>query len=152
MESFLRLTDHLIAFYDGRVPGQPPAAEMSWVDDGALSLGIASYALVDGGEALVFDTHVSVAHAARIRETVERLGARRITVVLSHWHLDHIAGTEAFADCEILANARTAELMRTHRAAIEAGTHEGPPTIKPLILPTRTFEGSSRLRVGGLEA
>ncbi len=147
----LRLTDHLIAFYDGRAPGRPPAADMSWVDDGALSLGIASYALVDGDRALVYDTHVSVEHAARIREAVERLGAREITVVLSHWHLDHIAGTEAFADCEIVAGARTAELMRTHRAAIESGTHAGPPAIKPLILPTRTLEGPSRMRVGRLE-
>ena len=37
----------------------------NWVDQGALSLGIASYAIVDGGEALVYDTHVSVEHARR---------------------------------------------------------------------------------------
>ena len=35
----------------------------NWVDDGALSLGIASFAIVDGAEALVYDTHVSVPHA-----------------------------------------------------------------------------------------
>ena len=33
-----------------------------------------------------------------------RRGVRRFTVVLSHWHLDHVAGTEAFADCQIIAN------------------------------------------------
>ena len=38
-------------------------------------------------------------------------GVERFTVVLSHWHLDHIAGTEAFADCEVIANERTAALM-----------------------------------------
>ena len=42
--------------------------------------------------------------------------------MLSHWHLDHIAGTEAFADCEVIANERTAELLAGHRTEIEAGT------------------------------
>jgi cyclase len=146
----LRLTENLIGFYDGRVAGQVLAPDPSWVDDGALSLGICSYALVVGDEALVYDTHVSVEHAAFIRETVERLGAKHITVVLSHWHLDHVAGTEAFADCEIVSNTLTAELLSRHGAAIEAGTHEGPPAISPLVLPTTTFEGRSRIELGGL--
>ena len=146
----LRLTDGLLGFYDGRVPGQVMPPEPTWVDDGALSLGVCSYALIDGGEALVYDTHVSVEHAAVIRDTVERLGATRITVVLSHWHLDHIAGTEAFADCEIVSNALTAELLTQHRAAIEDGSHEGPPAISPLVLPTTTFEGRTHIDVGRL--
>jgi glyoxylase-like metal-dependent hydrolase (beta-lactamase superfamily II) len=144
----LRLTDSLIGFYDGRVPGQGFGSESNWVDDGALSLGICSYALVNGADALVYDTHVSVEHAALIRKAVQDLGARRITVVLSHWHLDHVAGNSAFRDCEILATARTAELLARHREAIEAGRHEGPPGVCPLVLPTRTFEGRTELRVG----
>jgi cyclase len=146
----LRLTESLIGFYDGRVAGQAFGSEPNWVDDGALELGICSYALVDGAEALVYDTHVSVEHAAVVRRTVEELGARRITVVLSHWHLDHVAGTEAFADCEIVANSLTAELLTGHRAAIEAGTHEGPPPISPLVMPTTTFEGRTHIDVGRL--
>ena len=59
---YLRLTDHLIGFYDGRVEGHRFAAFDNWVYDGALSLGICSYALIDGGEAIVYDTHVSVDH------------------------------------------------------------------------------------------
>ena len=54
----------ILAFYDGRVDGYRFAAEPNWVDDGALSLGIASYALVEGDEALIYDTHVSVAARA----------------------------------------------------------------------------------------
>jgi cyclase len=146
----LRLSDSLIGFYDGRVPGQAFGSEPNWVDDGALSLGICSYALVDGADALVYDTHVSVEHAAFIRTAVEELGARRITVVLSHWHLDHVAGTEAFGDCEIVANAVTAELLTRHRAAIESGAQEGPPAISPLVLPTTTFEGATHIDVGRL--
>ena len=138
----------MLAFYDGRVEGYRWAPEENWVDEGALELGIASYAIVDGAEALVYDTSVSVAHARAIREELEALGCERFTVVLSHWHLDHIAGTEAFAECEVIANERTAELMAEHRATIEAGTKSGPPAIDPLILPTRTFTGTETLRIG----
>ncbi|MDX6573735.1 MAG: hypothetical protein QOC86_2891 [Gaiellales bacterium] len=135
----LRLDPHLLGFYEGRTPGIADDPAAGWVEDGALSLGICSYAIVDGTEAIVYDTHVSVERAHAIREELQRLGARRIRVVLSHWHLDHIAGSEAFADCEIIANAVTAELLAEHRSAIEAGTFHGPPAIAPLVLPTTTF-------------
>ena len=79
-----------------------------------------------------------------IREALEAGGVREITVVLSHWHLDHVAGTEAFADCEVISTARTAELLREHREAIEAGTLEGPPAISPLVLRTRTWVHRAR--------
>ena len=136
----LRLTEHLLGFYDGRAPGAAGEPIESWVDDGALSLGICSYALVDGGDAIVYDTHVSLERARLIRDTIERLGARRIRVVLSHWHLDHIAGNEVFADCEIIASRATGDLLAEHRSAIESGTFEGPPAIVPLVAPTTLFD------------
>ena len=55
------MTDHLrvlhphrniLAFYDGRVEGYRFLPEDNWVDDGALSLGIASYVIISGKEAL----------------------------------------------------------------------------------------------------
>lgn len=141
---------NVLAFYDGRVEGYRFSDGANWVDDGALSLGIASYAIVHGEEALVYDTHVSIAHAAFIRRTLEQRGIRRITVVLSHWHLDHIAGNAFFADCEIIANVRTVAHLARHKAALEAGTLEGPPAIAPLVMPTRTFEDRLTLNVGGL--
>ena len=148
----LRLGDNLLGFYEGRTPGIGDDPAGGWVEDGALSLGICSYALIDGAEAIVYDTHVSVDRAQTIRDELERLGARRIRVVLSHWHLDHIAGTEAFADCEIIANRATAELLAEHRAEIEAGELDGPPAIAPLILPTTTFEGRLDLDLPNLRA
>ena len=147
---YLRLTENLVGFYDGRSPGQRFAPGPNWVDDGAISLGICSYALIDGKDALVYDTHVSVPHARRIRRLLEGLGARNIAVVLSHSHLDHIAGTEVFADCEIIANQLTADRMAAHKQAIEAGTHDGLPTINPLVMPTTTFEGRCHIHCGGL--
>jgi glyoxylase-like metal-dependent hydrolase (beta-lactamase superfamily II) len=145
----LRPADGIVAFYDGRVEGYRFAAETNWVDDGALALGIASYAVVDGDEALVYDTHVSLEHARLVRETLEAEGVRRFVVVLSHKHLDHIAGTEAFADCEVVATSLTAEALAAKKDAIEAGTLAGPPGIDPLVLPTRTFEDRMTLDVGG---
>lgn len=148
---FLRLTDRLVGFYDGRSAGQKFADYDNWVDDGAISLGVCSYALVDGGEALVYDTHVSEAHAAQIRRTVEALGAKKITVVLSHWHLDHIAGNAVFADCEIIANRKTCAVMLEKKAAIENGRLWGPPAIPKVVLPNRFFAGHLSIRCGGME-
>jgi glyoxylase-like metal-dependent hydrolase (beta-lactamase superfamily II) len=142
----LRLGEHLLGFYEGRDRPNGEAVD-SWVLDGALSLGICSYALIDGLEAIVYDTHVSVERGRTIRATLEQLGVRRIRVVLSHWHLDHVAGTEAFADCEVIANRRTADLLAEHRTAIEAGTFDGPPAIAPLILPTTVFDDAIALEL-----
>jgi cyclase len=140
----------VVAFYDGRVPGYRFAAGPNWVDEGALGLGIASYAIVSGEETLVYDTGVSVEHGSFIREELRRRGAERFTVVLSHWHLDHIAGTEAFPGSEVIANERTAEHLREKQAKIEAGVLEGPPAIAPLVLPTRTFAGTGSVEVGAI--
>jgi cyclase len=147
----LRPAEGVYAFYAGRVEGERFAQERNWVDVGALSLGIASYAIVDGGEALVYDTHVTVEHAQMVRRALEQAGVHTFTVVLSHWHLDHVAGTAAFADCEIIAGERTAAILARDRAAIEAGTLEGPPAIDPLVLPTRVFADRLALTVGSLE-
>jgi glyoxylase-like metal-dependent hydrolase (beta-lactamase superfamily II) len=139
----------ILAFYDGRVAGYRSDPEPNWVDDGALGLGVASYAIVAGDEALVYDTGTTLAHGRSIREELGRRGVTRFTVVLSHWHLDHLAGTEAFAGSPVISNERTAEHLRARRAAIEAGTLEGPPAISPLVMPTRTFAEQETLSLGG---
>jgi cyclase len=144
----LRPAPGVLAFYDGRVEGYRFAPRPNWIDAGALSLGTASFAILDREEALVYDTHTTPEHGRQVRAALEVEGARRFTVLLSHWHLDHVAGNTAFRDCEILATARTAELLARHKEAIEAGQHEGPPGVCPLVLPTRTFEGRTELRVG----
>lgn len=140
----------VLAFYAGR-DGSRFAAEPNWVDEGAIGLGVASYALLAGDEALVYDTGIGVEWGTFVRAELERRGARRLTVVLSHWHLDHVAGTEAFRGCEVLANERTAAHLARHREPIEAGDLEGPPAIAPLLLPTRTFAVREELRLGSGE-
>ena len=126
---------HVLAFYEGRIPDKRlHSSAPNWLDDGAYSLGIASYAIVDGPQALVYDTGISVAHGRVIRAELAARGVPHIRVVLSHAHADHVAGTEAFADCEIIAGRKTAEALRETEAKLAAGN----PPIAPLIMPTAT--------------
>jgi cyclase len=141
---------NVLAFYDGRVEGHSFMDEHNWVDDGALSLGIASYAVISGTHALVYDTHVSIPHAQFIRDTLTARGVKKFTVVLSHWHLDHVAGTHVFADCPIIANRKTFMHLREKQSAIEDGTQHGPPAINPLKLPDQMFAGIMEFSVGKL--
>ena len=144
----LRPAPNIIAYYDGRVEGYRFSDQENWVDRGALSLGTASYAIIDGDKALVYDTHVSLEHARFIRHDLEARGISGITVLLSHWHLDHVAGNAVFADCEIIATAKTLSHLAQHKIAIEDGSFHGPPRISPLVLPTFTFEGAVKFQLG----
>ncbi len=138
---------NVLAFYDGRIEGVRAWSDApNWLDDGAYALGTCSYAIVDGAEALVYDTHMSVPHADIVRQVLEANGVRSMRVVLSHWHVDHVAGNATFQDCEIIANTLTAESLVARKAALESDT----PPIRPLIGPTRTFETRLDLRVGSI--
>lgn len=138
----------VFAYYDGRIEGvRLWSQERNWVDDGAYSLGVASFSIVSGREAVVYDTHISLDHARAIRAHLAGLGVETIRVVLSHWHTDHIAGNAVFADCEIIANRLTHEAMVANRETLAAKT----PPISPLILPTRLFEDELVLDLAGLE-
>ncbi|APG89324.1 beta-lactamase domain protein (plasmid) [Sinorhizobium americanum CCGM7] len=135
----------VFAYYDGRIEGRRlHGAEPNWLDDGAYELGVASYALFDAGEALVYDTHISLAHAQAVRRHLEELGAKTIRVALSHWHNDHVAGNAVFADCEIIALKLTADLLHANREQL---TTRVPP-ISPLVMPNRLFEARLDLEVG----
>ncbi len=137
--------DGIYAYYDGRIPGKRLYSEgPNWLDDGAYSLGVASYAIVSGSQALVYDTHISLAHARVIRDHIEGLGVTDIRVVLSHFHNDHIAGNEVFADCEIITLQKTADLMAANLSRIAARA----PVIDPVVMPTTVFEHSLHLAVG----
>jgi cyclase len=136
---------NIIAFYDGRIPGvRAHSPAFNWLDDGAFTLGTSSFAIVEGSEAIVYDTHMSIAHARIVRRTLEEAGVRSIRVVLSHWHTDHVAGNAVFADCEIIANARTIEAMTANHGQLETGD----PPIKPLVMPTTSYDRELELAVG----
>ncbi|MEL7115562.1 MAG: MBL fold metallo-hydrolase [Pseudomonadota bacterium] len=140
----LRPAPNILAFYDGRGGWQPTYDDPPTWQDLGLILGTCSYAIVSDGEALVYDTHVSLDHARAIRRAVEAEGAQRIRVVLSHHHTDHIAGNAAFADCPILANAATARALEEGRAALE----HGHPPVHPVVMPNEIFAEDLDLIVG----
>ncbi|MEN3150432.1 MBL fold metallo-hydrolase [Neorhizobium sp. IRAMC:178] len=148
MTSTLRVLEPypgIFAYYDGRISGKRlHAKSANWLDDGAYSLGVASYAIVDQGEALVYDTHISLDHARAIRTHLEGLGVTKIRVVLSHWHKDHVAGNAIFSDCEIIALTLTAEKLKGNREKIESAN----PPISPLVMPTTLFDGRLDLTIG----
>ena len=136
----------VFAYYDGRVPGvRLHAAAENWLDDGAYTLGIASYAIVGDGEAVVFDSHISLDHARAVRRHLEGLGVVRFTLVLSHWHDDHVAGNAVFADGPILAHRLTHDALIANRDKLESGA----PPIRPLVLPTDTIDDGRVFTVGG---
>jgi glyoxylase-like metal-dependent hydrolase (beta-lactamase superfamily II) len=141
-------TPYLISFFAGRQPTGRFAEERNWVDDSALKLGTAMYAIHSGAEAVVYDTFTSVPHAEFVRDYLEKMGIEKFTVVLSHWHLDHIAGNSVFADCDIIATSLTRDALVRHKDDIEAGKVWGPPAIAPLIFPNIMFDDHLELRVG----
>ena len=136
----------IFAYYDGRIEGKRLySANPNWLDDGSYSLGIASYAIVVGTEAIVYDTHISLDHARVIRTHLTDLGVTSIRVVLSHFHDDHIAGTGVFSDCEIIALRLTQDALLKNKAKIETAD----PPIMPLIMPTYVFDTKLEINVGG---
>jgi glyoxylase-like metal-dependent hydrolase (beta-lactamase superfamily II) len=137
----------LYAYYDGRILGKRLHSDKpNWLDDGAYSLGVASYAIVSRREALVYDTHISFDHARAIRSHLSSLGVTRIRVVLSHWHTDHVAGNAGFIDCPIISNKLTRNTLIEKRKVLVA---KDPP-INPVVMPTETFEGKMTLEVGDI--
>jgi glyoxylase-like metal-dependent hydrolase (beta-lactamase superfamily II) len=144
------INDHLTAFYDGRNTDRI-SPDPNWVDDAANKLGVATYAIHEGDQAIVFDTFPTIAQAQWQRSTLESMGITRFTVVTSHWHNDHIAGNEVYADSEIIMTALGNQIMHDLEDDIEAGTtFFGPPAINPLVFPTRTYSGSEVLNVGNV--
>jgi glyoxylase-like metal-dependent hydrolase (beta-lactamase superfamily II) len=86
----------------------------SIAEEGDVAVGNAGF--VDlGGETLVFDTHVSLSAGRALRKAAEELAPTN-TVVLSHWHGDHVYGAGAF-QAHVVATRRTAELMRERTEA-----------------------------------
>lgn len=147
------VSDHVVAYYVGRgLTGASPLAgvEGNWVDV-EWELGEANYAIHAGDHAVVYDTMPLPELARWMREHLEReLGIRRFTIVLSHWHLDHVAGNACFRDSPIVARDLTRQALAEQREAIAAGTLWGPPGIE-VVLPTITFERRLDLFVGDLQ-
>ena len=155
MEVF-SITENLLGFYAGRDKcaangaGTRPA-QKDWAQFD-LDLGVCAYAFHHENRAIVFDTLVSPEHGRLLRAYLEEdAGIRHITVIFSHWHLDHVAGAAAFQGCPIVASEPTRRMLAHNRAAIEAGSLWGPPPLKPVTLPDTTWLARAPLTLGDLE-
>jgi glyoxylase-like metal-dependent hydrolase (beta-lactamase superfamily II) len=146
----IEINDHILAFYVGR-EWTRIRTEPNWFDDGAMKLGIATYAIHKNDKAVIYDTFADIRQAMWVRNHLEHMGIKHFTVVLSHWHLDHIAGNEVYKDCNIISNALTRELLLKNKTDIETGCCEGPPEIKPLVLPDITFDQKMSIYLDDLE-
>lgn len=137
---------NIYAYYDGRTGERFHSNEPNWLDDGAFTLGIASYSVISENEAIIFDAHITADHARAVTQHLRDLGISRMTVVYSHAHTDHIAGAESFKDFPIIASHRAAVRLAEQRrvfAALDPPVH--------VVLPTRTFDKNMSLRLGNIE-
>ena len=71
----LEPSEGILAFYDGRAEGAT-LDDADWVEYD-LVLGLASYAIVEGDSALVYDTHTSPDRGEFVRAELERRGVKR---------------------------------------------------------------------------
>jgi glyoxylase-like metal-dependent hydrolase (beta-lactamase superfamily II) len=150
----IEINDHILAFYDGRDPGGKRvfSKEWNWVDDAAMKLGVCTYAIHKGNQAIVYDTFPSTAQARWVRDYLQKKGIKHFTVVISHWHLDHIGGNLVYSDSNIIATNLAQETLAKDKEQIETGTGLfGPPEIRPLVLPNIAFRNRLDLYVADLK-
>lgn len=149
----IEINKHLIAFYDGRDPNLKRfSSEWNWVDDGAMKLGVATYAIHSEGQALVYDTFTSVDQARWARQYLEKKkGVKRFILVLSHWHPDHVGGNAVYSDSPIVASDVGRATLARLKQDLEEGKAFGPPGIKPLILPNVGYRQRLELFVGDIK-
>jgi cyclase len=145
------LNDYLIYFFDGRRPTERYAKDWNWFDDAAMKLGVGTYAIHSGDEAIVYDTFTSVPQAKFVRDYLEKMGIKKFTVVHSHWHLDHIAGDAVYNDSDVIATTLTRNALVKQKADIESGKLWGPPPITPVRIPNVTFDDHKELTVGDIK-
>src|ERR1041385_5748409 len=75
-----QINELLTAFYDGRNTLRL-SPDPNWVDDAAKKLGVATYAIHQGSEAIVFDTFPTTDQARWQRSTLEAMGITHFTIV-----------------------------------------------------------------------
>src|SRR5579863_1358942 len=72
-----QINDHLISFYAGRPP-QPshPPSTPDWAADDALNVGVSTYVIHRGDQALVYDTFPLAEPARWVRNYLTKAGIK----------------------------------------------------------------------------
>jgi cyclase len=148
----IAINDYLTAFYDGR-PAQPAqtTGPENWADFGALYVGVATYVIHRGDQALVYDSFPYLQEAQFVRDYLSKTGIKHFTLVNSHWHLDHVGGNAAYADCDRIGTNRTIALLSAEKRGIETGELSGPPAINPLVIPNIGIDSDATFYVGDIK-
>jgi cyclase len=141
-----RGTTGIYAYYDGRTC---PWHSSNWYDE-TLALGVASYSIISGDSALLFDAGLTPAHAVHMLSHVQSLGAKTVTTVYSHYHSDHIAGASALRDTKIIAHSGTLERLKEDEDKLRNPEEGDGPSID-VVLPIETYERRLTLRVGSVK-
>ncbi len=127
----VEIDDKLICFYWGRHPDH---------DTLDMRLGGGSYAIHKGDSAMVIDTMNFSEHGEWVQNYLRtRHSISNFTVIISHWHLDHIAGNCFYRGRTIVGHAHTRKNILANKDAIEAGTLWSCPGF-PAVPPNITFE------------
>lgn len=134
----------VFAYYDGRTGDRYWSQEPNWLDDGAFTLGVTTYSIIDGDEALLYDSHITTDHANAMLRHVRSLGVNKTTLVYSHFHNDHIAGGLAFQNVSTMVGNEIT--FSTIGRRIQSLANDDPP-IKA-VLPTRLYNDTTAITIG----
>jgi cyclase len=103
-----------------------------------MGFDTAAAVVLTATRAIVFDTLLSAQTMAPVRDLLgDVAGERRIVVVNSHHHWDHVWGNAAFRGCEIVAHNACPRLMIAQSRDTSPGLPPEPP--EGIVLPTITF-------------
>ncbi|KXH41639.1 beta-lactamase [Colletotrichum nymphaeae SA-01] len=137
----------IFAYYDGRTGERFASDQPNWLDDGAFTLGVSTYSIIDGNEAIIYDSHITPDHAGAVMRHVQSQGVTKMSVVISHFHNDHIAGTEVFSKggATIVGHEITARTVKRNTQDLAA---DSPAIVA--VPPTELYTGKKEMKVGNL--
>ncbi|KAL5421322.1 hypothetical protein PMIN06_007227 [Paraphaeosphaeria minitans] len=118
-------TTGVYAYYDGRTC---PWHESNWYEE-TLALGVATYSIISGNSAVLFDAGLTPAHAAHMLAHVRSLGATDISTVYSHFHSDHIARASALRETKIIAHKNTFERLKQDEQKLRNPDEDEGPSV-----------------------
>jgi glyoxylase-like metal-dependent hydrolase (beta-lactamase superfamily II) len=131
-QEVIDINDYLVYFYWGR---------HSEHEDFDGRLGGGTFAIYKGDRAIVVDTGNLPGQGNWVKKKLQSAyGIKNFTLVITHWHLDHIRDNYIYEDDVIIGHTDTRNFMLENKEAIENGTLWGPPAF-PCVPPNATFEG-----------
>ncbi|KAH7089465.1 beta-lactamase domain-containing protein [Paraphoma chrysanthemicola] len=133
----------IFAYYDGRTGDRYHSETPNWLDDGAFTLGVCTYSIVDGTDALIFDAGITIDIARFMLNHVMGLGVTNTTMVYSHFHNDHISGASALGDTTIVGHSLTKSTVEERKEAL---AHDDPPI--QAVSPSVSYDETMVLSIG----